>query len=118
MVGWEDGAMNKEELVARIASSTGLTKRASSEAVEAVFEAITEALTRGDRVQLTGFGTFEVRDRRARAARNPQTGTPIRVPATRAPAFRAGKTLKDSVVAASKPPGPDVQPPPPPRLEQ
>jgi DNA-binding protein HU-beta len=89
--------MNKSDLVDKIAGKTGMPKAKVGDAIDAVFDEITRALSRGDRVQLTGFGTFEVRDRKARQARNPQTGQPIHVPASRAPAFKAGKSLKDSV---------------------
>lgn len=89
--------MNKSDLVDRVASATDLAKTKAGDAVDAVLDEITKALRRGDRVQLTGFGTFEVRDRKARKARNPQTGEPIQVPASKAPAFKAGKSLKDAV---------------------
>lgn len=89
--------MNKSDLVDAVARATGETKTSVSDTVDAILDQITKALRRGDRVQLTGFGTFEVRDRKARQARNPQTGETIHVPAQKAPAFKAGKTLKDSV---------------------
>lgn len=89
--------MNKSDLVDAVARVTGETKTLVSDTVDAILDQITKALRRGDRVQLTGFGTFEVRDRKARQARNPQTGETIHVPAQKAPAFKAGKTLKDSV---------------------
>ena len=89
--------MTKSDLVAAVADKTGLTKRAAAEAVEAMLVAVTGALKKGDRVTVTGFGTFEVRSRRARKGRNPQTGAEISIPATKAPAFRAGKALKSAV---------------------
>ena len=89
--------MNKNELVAAVAERSGLTKKDSEKAVNAVVEAIQSALARGEKVSLVGFGTFEVRERSQRSGRNPQTGEVITIPATRVPAFRAGKALKDSV---------------------
>lgn len=92
--------MNKMELVDKLASVTGITKKDVKAVVDALFNVdgvIAEALKKGDRVALTGFGTFETRTRAARTARNPRTGQEIRVPATKAPAFRAGKALKDAV---------------------
>jgi DNA-binding protein HU-beta len=89
--------MNKSELVDAVASATNGTKGDAQASVDAVLDAITGALQRGDKVSLTGFGTFEVRDRAARTARNPQTGETIQVQASKAPAFKAGKGLKDAV---------------------
>lgn len=89
--------MNKSELVAAVAESTGLTKKTADEAVKATFDAITDALTKGDKVQLIGFGTFETRERAARTGKNPQTGKEIKIAACTAPAFKAGKALKDAV---------------------
>ena len=89
--------MTKSDLIDRVAELTGLTKKDSGRVVEAVFDSITEALARGDRVQLVGFGTFEVRKRAARRGRNPQTGTAIQISARQIPAFKAGKALKDAV---------------------
>ncbi len=89
--------MNKRELVDKVAAKTDMGKGKVGDAVEAVFNEIAGALKDGERVQLTGFGTFEVRERKARQARNPQTGESIQVPASRAPAFKAGKSLKDSI---------------------
>ncbi len=89
--------MTKAELVDRVAEKTGLTKKDSGRALDAVFEAITEALAGGQRVQLVGFGSFEVRRRAARKGRNPQTGKEIQIGARRVPAFKAGKALKDAV---------------------
>ena len=89
--------MTKTELVDKIASKTNLTKKDSGQALDAVFEAITEALAGGERVQLVGFGSFEVRERAARKGRNPQTGQEIEIAARQVPAFKAGKALKDAV---------------------
>ena len=89
--------MTKTDLVEAIAEQTGMKKADSERALEAFLDTVSTALSRGQTVQVTGFGTFEVRDRAARKARNPQTGEEIDVPATRVPAFRAGKSLKDVV---------------------
>ena len=88
---------NKAELVSDVAAKPTLTKKDVSEAVDAVFEAIQEDLAKGEKVQLIGFGTFEVRDRAARKGRNPQTGAEIEIPASKVPAFKPGKALKDAV---------------------
>ncbi|GAB6936032.1 HU-related DNA-binding protein HupN [Calditerricola yamamurae] len=93
--------MTKQELIAKVAEKSGLSKKASALAVDAVLDAIAEALAAGEKVHLIGFGTFEVRERAARIARNPQTGEPIEVPATKVPAFKAGKGLKEACKAAS-----------------
>lgn len=89
--------MSKTELAAAIAAKTGISKKDAEAAVGAALDAITEALKAGDKVQLIGFGTFEVRDRPARMARNPRTGEEIPVPASKAPTFKAGKALKDAM---------------------
>ena len=89
--------MNKTELVASVAEKSGLTKKDSEKAVNAVLSAITESMENGEKVQLVGFGTFEVRERKARKAQNPQTKEEITIPATKVPAFKAGKGLKDVV---------------------
>lgn len=89
--------MNKTDLVNAVAQKTELTKKDTTKAVDAVFEAITDALANGDKVQLIGFGNFEVRERAARTGRNPQTGAEIEIAATKVPAFKPGKALKDSV---------------------
>ena len=88
---------NKAELVSEVAAKTKLTKKDVSEAVDAVFEAIQEDLAKGEKVQLIGFGNFEVRERAARKGRNPQTGQEIQIPASKVPAFKPGKALKDAV---------------------
>ncbi|PIU69213.1 DNA-binding protein HU [candidate division WWE3 bacterium CG06_land_8_20_14_3_00_42_16] len=89
--------MTKSDLVEHVASKTGLTKRAAGDALEAVLAAVEGALSKGDKVTLTGFGTFSVRSRKERMGRNPQTGAPLRIPATKVPGFTAGKALKKAV---------------------
>ena len=88
---------NKAELVDRVAKKTQLSKKDVSATVEALFETIQEALKAGEKVQVIGFGTFEVRERAARKGRNPQTGKEIKIKASKVPAFKAGKALKDAV---------------------
>jgi DNA-binding protein HU-beta len=89
--------MNKTELVAAVAEKAGLSKKDSEKAVNAAFESITEALVGGDKVQLVGFGAFETKERSARVGRNPKTKEEIQIPASRVPAFKAGKALKDAI---------------------
>ena len=89
--------MKKTELVNAIAAKTGLSKKDADAALTAAVEAVTEALTAGDKVSLIGFGTFEVRERAARTGKNPATGATIEIAACKAPAFKAGKALKDAV---------------------
>lgn len=89
--------MNKSDLINVVTEATELPKKDATKAVEAVFEAITEALQSGDKVQLVGFGNFEVRERSARKGRNPQTGEEIEIPASKVPAFKPGKALKDGI---------------------
>jgi len=89
--------MNKAGLIEHVASSTGATKSAASEAVEAILTGITSTLAKGESVSLVGFGTFSVVERAARTARNPRTGEAIDVAASKAPKFKAGKALKDAV---------------------
>ena len=89
--------MNKAELIAAIAAKTGDTKKAAEASVNAFVDTVTEALKEGDKVQLVGFGSFEVRKRAARKGRNPQTKEEIKIPASKAPVFKAGKALKDLV---------------------
>ena len=89
--------MNKAELIAAIAAKTGDTKKVAEASVNAVIDVITETLKKGDKVQLVGFGSFEVRKRAARKGRNPQTKEEIKIPASKAPVFKAGKALKDLV---------------------
>ena len=89
--------MNKTELSDYIASSANLTKKAASDALAATIDAVSSTLKKGGKVQITGFGTFVVRDRSARQGRNPRTGEPIHIPATKSPAFVSGKGLKQAV---------------------
>lgn len=89
--------MNKTELVNAVAESTQLSKKDATKAVDSVFLAITDALKEGGKVQLVGFGNFEVRERSARKGRNPQTGEEIDIAASKVPAFKPGKALKDAV---------------------
>ncbi len=89
--------MNKTELVAAVAEKAALSKKDAEKAIAATIDAITGALSEGDKVQLVGFGTFEVRAREARNGKNPRTGEIIKIAASKAPAFKAGKALKDAV---------------------
>lgn len=89
--------MNKSELIEAVVNSAGLPKAGAGRAVEAVFDAITHALKAGDQVMLVGFGTFSVRERAARTGRDPRTGEPLEIKASRTPAFKAGKSLKDAL---------------------
>ena len=89
--------MNKTELVAAVAAKAGISKAAADAAVAAVFASVTDALAKGDKVQLIGFGTFEVRAREARQGRNPKTGAAMTIAASKAPAFKAGAALKAAV---------------------
>ncbi len=89
--------MNKAELISSIAAKSGLNKKNSEAALNAIIASVEESLAKGDNVVLVGFGTFEVRERAARKGRNPQTKKEIMIPASKAPAFKAGKGLKDAV---------------------
>ena len=89
--------MNKSELVASVAEVAELTKKDAEKAVNAVFASVQKALVEDDKVQIIGFGTFEVRTRAARKCRNPQTGETIEIPASKNPVFKAGKALKEAV---------------------
>ena len=89
--------MNKNELIAAVAEATGVSKKDTDAVIKATFEKITETMVAGDKVQLIGFGTFEVKDVAAREGRNPQTGETIKIAASKKPAFSASKALKDSV---------------------
>ena len=89
--------MNKTELVANVAEKAVLTKKDAEKAVNALFSSIEEALVKKDKVQMIGFGTFEVKARAARTGRNPQTGDEIKIPASKNPVFKAGKALKEAV---------------------
>ena len=88
---------NKTELVSVVSEKTEFSKKESAQIVDALFASIEEALAKGEKVQLIGFGTFEVRERAARKGRNPQTGAEIEIPASKVPAFKPGKALKDAV---------------------
>ena len=88
---------NKAELIDMVVGKTELSKKDCTAAVEAVFESIKDTLGEGEKVQIIGFGNFEVRDRAARKGRNPQTGEEIQIAASKVPAFKAGKALKDAV---------------------
>ena len=89
--------MNKTELVASVAEATSLSKKDAENAVSAVIASITKSLTEGEKVQIAGFGTFEVRERSERIGRDPRTSEEIIIPASKTPAFKAGKALKDSL---------------------
>lgn len=89
--------MLKQELVATLADKAGLSKKQANEVLDTLLETIKTALSKGDRIMLTGFGTFEVRNRAARKGINPKTLAPIQLPASKVPAFKAGKALKDAV---------------------
>ena len=91
--------MNKTELVAAIADEAGLSKKDAEKALKAFTDVVTEELKKGEKVQLVGFGTFEVSERAARTGKNPQTGAEIKIAACKAPKFKAGKALKDAVNA-------------------
>jgi len=89
--------MNKQDVVAKIAKDTGITKTRAATALQSVIDGITKALKKGDAVSFVGFGTFKISNRKARIARNPQTGAAIKIPKRRVPRFSAGKALKSAV---------------------
>lgn len=89
--------MNKTDLINKVTETADLSKKDSGKAVDAVLDSIAEALSKGEGVQLPGFGSFEVRERSARKGRNPQTGEEIQIAASKVPAFKAGKSLKEAV---------------------
>ncbi len=89
--------MNKAELVAAMSDKAGLTKKDAENALKAFTDVVAEELKKGEKIQLVGFGTFEVSERAARTGRNPQTGEEMKIPASKAPKFKAGKALKDIV---------------------
>ena len=89
--------MNRVGLIAAVVDQAQITKKDAKKAVEAVFSTISDSLTKGDKVRIIGFGTFEVRDRKGREGRNPRTNKPIQIEASKTPAFKAGKQLKDLV---------------------
>lgn len=94
--------MNRKELIDALAAKTGGTKADAERAVSAMIEVVTDTLKKGDSVQLVGFGTFEVRKRAARTGRNPATGAELKIKASKAPAFKAGKAFKDAVNGCKK----------------
>ena len=89
--------MNKTELIAAVAAKTALTKKDAEVIVSATFDTVAQELAKGEKVQVSGFGIFEVKDREARVGRNPHTKEAIQIPATKIPAFKAAKALKDKV---------------------
>ena len=89
--------MNKAELIAAVAENAELTKKDAEKAVKAFIEVVTDELKKGEKVQVVGFGTFEVAERAAREGRNPQTGKTMKIEACKAPKFKAGKALKDAI---------------------
>jgi len=89
--------MNKSDLVGKIAAGTGFSKKDSEKALDVVIDSITDSLKSGEKVQIVGFGIFDVKDRAARIGRNPKTKEAINIPPTRVPQFKAGKTLRDVV---------------------
>lgn len=93
----EDDTMNKTELIAAAAQSAGLTKKDTERVLNAAIDAVTASLVKGEKVQISGFGTFEVKAREARIGRNPHTKEAIEIPATNVPVFKASKALKDTV---------------------
>ncbi|MCR5007736.1 MAG: HU family DNA-binding protein [Oribacterium sp.] len=93
----EEKNMNRVELVAEVAKKADLSKKDAEAAVKSVFDAIADALAEGDKVQLIGFGTFDVAERAAREGRNPRTGETMKIEASKAPRFKAGKALKDKI---------------------
>ena len=89
--------MNKQDVVAKIAKDTGITKTSAAAVIESIIDGITRSLKKGDPVSFVGFGTFKISNRKARSARNPQTGAAIKIPKRRVPRFTAGKALKQAV---------------------
>lgn len=89
--------MNKTELIAAVSEKTGVSKKDCEKAISAMLEQVAEALAQGDKVQIVGFGSFEVKERQARTGRNPRTGETVEIAASKAPVFKAGKALKDIV---------------------
>ncbi len=101
--------MNKNDFIKEVATKANLTQKDAGKALDAILATIQETLAAGEKLQLVGFGSFEVRDRAARKIKSPATGEEMLIPATKAPAFKAGKALKDAV--APKPPVVIVEPP-------
>lgn len=89
--------MNKKDLIKAVAAASELSNKDAEKAINALTAAVTDALKKGEKVQLVGFGTFEVRERAAKQGRNPRTGEAMEIPASKLPAFRAGQALKDAV---------------------
>jgi DNA-binding protein HU-beta len=89
--------MTKDEMIAAMADSSGISKKQATEALSAFMDNVTNSLQKGNKVSFAGFGTFAISDRKARTGRNPQTGATINIPATKVPVFRAGKNLKEAV---------------------
>lgn len=89
--------MNKTELIAAVADKADLSKADASRAIDSLFEVISKALKKKDKVSVVGFGTFMVRERAARTGRNPKTGAPLKIKASKTPSFKAGKALKDAI---------------------
>lgn len=89
--------MNKADLISKVAEKTDFTKKDAEKAVSAILASVEEALSNGEKVQLVGFGTFEIRNRAARKGRNPQTGQEIKIAAAKVPVFKAGKALREAV---------------------
>ena len=89
--------MNKSDLVSAVADKASITKKDAEKSINTIVEVITDELAKGGKVQLVGFGTFDVAERAAREGRNPQTGEPMKIPASKAPRFKVGKVLKDAV---------------------
>jgi nucleoid DNA-binding protein len=89
--------MNKQDIIAKVAKDTGLKKASAAAVVDSIIDGITKSLKRGDHVSFVGFGTFKISNRKARIARNPQTGVAIKIPKRRVPRFSAGKALRQAV---------------------
>jgi nucleoid DNA-binding protein len=89
--------MNKQDIIAKVANDTGLKKASAAAVVDSIIDGITKSLKKGDQVSFVGFGTFKISNRKARIARNPQTGVAIRIPKRRVPRFSAGKALRQAV---------------------
>ena len=94
--------MNKSELVAALADKSGLSKKDAEKVLDGFVESVTASLSKGDKIQLVGFGTFDVKERPARTARNPRTGEEIKIKASKSPVFKAGKALKEKVNTPAK----------------
>ena len=89
--------MNKTELIAAVSEKTGVSKKDCEKTISAMLDQVAESLAQGDKVQIVGFGSFEVKERQARTGRNPKTGEAVEIAASKAPVFKAGKALKDAV---------------------